>query len=243
MGRRASTATVSLAALALSGCQTSPEPPGEPTAGGGSETASVAPTRSDEPSSAAGPATPEGDPAPEDTATSAPAATSAPTTTPSASDDLEESGTALPDWSSPGPVEQPDDARGAPPQEITGVRTGLHDGYDRVVLDLTGDEPVLGWSADYVDRAIEAASGRPMDLDGEDFLQVGVDGIDWLRDAPERYDGQTVRGDGTQVVTEVGFGPLFEGQQQVLVGVREATAFRVFGLSDPARIVIDVRHP
>jgi hypothetical protein len=129
------------------------------------------------------------------------------------------------------------------PQEITGARTGLHDGYDRVVLDLTGDEPVLGWYADFVDEAVQDPSGLAIDIEGEAFLQIAVRGIDWTTESPERYSGDPVEGSGTEVVTEVAFGGLFEGQQQIVVGLTEETAFRVFSLSDPARIVIDVQHP
>ncbi|SOC57313.1 AMIN-like domain-containing (lipo)protein [Ornithinimicrobium cerasi] len=123
------------------------------------------------------------------------------------------------------------------------MRTGLHAGYDRVVLDLSGEEPVLGWFVSVVDEAVEDPSGLPMDVEGAAFLQVVVRGIDWTTDSPERYDGDPVTGAGTEVVTEVVHGGLFEGQQQIVVGLTEETAFRVFSLPDPARIVIDVQHP
>ena len=60
-----------------------------------------------------------------------------------------------------------DRAASAVGQEITGVRTGLHDGYDRVVLDLTGSDPELGWFAGFTDEAIADPSGRPLDVDGD----------------------------------------------------------------------------
>ena len=44
------------------------------------------------------------------------------------------------------------------------------------------------------------------------------------------------------MVEEVVFGGLFEAQQQILIGLDERTAYRMFALSDPARIVIDIRH-
>lgn len=127
-------------------------------------------------------------------------------------------------------------------QEITGVRTGLHDGYDRVVLDLSGSSPELGWFAGFTDEAIEDPTGRPLDVEGVAFLQLGVNGIDWTTDSPDRYSGATIADDALEVVTEVVFGGLFEGQQQILIGLEEQTAYRMFVLSDPARIVIDIRH-
>ena len=128
-------------------------------------------------------------------------------------------------------------------QEITGVRVGHHDGYDRVVLDLSGDDAVLGWFAFYEDEAVADGSGEPIDVEGSAVLQLSVRGIDWTNDSDERYDGATVSGDEREAVTEVVFGTLFEGQQQVFLGVDERTPYRVFALDDPARIVVDVQHP
>ncbi len=128
-------------------------------------------------------------------------------------------------------------------QEITGVRIGTHDGFDRVVLDLTGDEPGLGWYASFKEEAIHDPSGDPFDMEGDAFLELTVRGINWSKDSAERYNGDAVSGEGTELITEVQFGGLFEGYQQVVIGLRSQTAYRVFALSDPARIVIDVQHP
>lgn len=127
-------------------------------------------------------------------------------------------------------------------QEITDVRVGSHDGYDRVVLDLTDKEPGLGWYAGFVEEAIQDPSGDSFDIEGEAFLQVLVQGIDWATESPDRYDGGPVAGEGADIVTEVQFGGLFEGQQQVVIGLRGQSAYRIFTLADPARIVIDVQH-
>ncbi len=128
-------------------------------------------------------------------------------------------------------------------QEITGVRVGVQDGFDRVVLDLTGEEPGLGWFAGFTDDAVEDPSDLPIDMEGDAFLDVSVGIINWTEESPERYDGTTVEGSGAKIITEVHFGGLFEGYQQVVVGLRSETAYRIFGLSNPARIVIDVQHP
>ena len=150
-----------------------------------------------------------------------------------------------PDWVDPG-----DEVRVPPAgdaieasQEITGVRIAAHDDFDRVVLDLTGDEVVLGWFGLYEDAAYEAGSGRPIDIAGNAVLSVPVDGIDWVNPDPDRTDGSDLDGPGgTENVVEVVFGILFEGQQQVFVSVVDRTPYRIFPLGDPARIVIDVQH-
>lgn len=145
-----------------------------------------------------------------------------------------------PPWGD-GPVEHASNDTGVA-QEITDVRIGAHEGFDRVVLDVTGDEPGLGWYARFTEDAIEDPSDLPLNVDGDAFLEIAVTGIDWTSDSTERYDGSAVSGQGTTVITQVKFGGLFEGQQQVVIGLRSQTAYRVFALSDPARIVIDVQH-
>ncbi|HSP59489.1 MAG TPA: hypothetical protein VLO09_00365, partial [Ornithinimicrobium sp.] len=150
---------------------------------------------------------------------------------------------ALPAWTDDAQERSPGQAAAGGSQEITDVRTGLHEDFDRVVLDLTGDVPVLGWFVGPVDEAVDDPSGLPLDVEGEDFLQLSVRGIDWTSDSPDRYGGAPVAGQGTLVLTEVVFGGLFEGQQQVVLGLRDETDYRIFTLSDPARIVVDLRHP
>ena len=128
-------------------------------------------------------------------------------------------------------------------QEITGIRIAGHEGFDRVVLDLTGDEVVLGWFGLYEDAPYEAGSGRPIDFAGNAVLSVPVEGIDWSNPHPDRTDGSDLGGSGgTGNAVEVVFGILFEGQQQVFVSVVDRTPYRIFPLNDPARIVIDVQH-
>ncbi|WP_134774292.1 AMIN-like domain-containing (lipo)protein [Ornithinimicrobium flavum] len=243
MSRRAcrrTGAATAVAVLLLAGCQAGGEPAGSPTPTSATPTPSeAAPTTQDETSSEDATGTPSEDPT--ETAGEDPTET-APSAGPTG--DATETGlppSALPPWTDDLTEEAPQAAGSA--QEITGVRTGRHEDFDRVVLDLTGDEPTLGWFARLVDEAVEDPSGLPLDVEGERFLQLGIAGIDWTVDSPDRYDDGPVQGQGTEVVTEVVFGALFEGQQQILVGLREDTDYRIFTLADPARIVIDVRHP
>ncbi len=198
-----------------------------------------------------------GEPVPPAASTSGPGGTVAPPGTEAATPEPSPSQSSGPAESTPaGPVvsEPPwgeasvtqnpvDQSAGEQGQEITGVRIGAQEGFDRVVLDLTGEDPQLGWSASFQPEAIADPSGEPLEMEGEEFLEVSVSGIDWARESPDRYDGAAVIADSATVVTQVNFGGLFEGNQQVVIGLKSHTAYRVFALSGPARIVIDVRHP
>ena len=227
--RRAAAATAAVALL-LAGCSGGQAPtPSEPTSTSPTPAASTSTPQQSATSS---------DPAEPSGTSSAPATSPSPSSAPPVPDVNE----SLHPWLT-GPSEQdPSQAVPENSQEITGVRIGVHDGYDRVVLDLTGDEPHLGWFAGFVDEPIEDPTGEPLAVEGDAFLQLGIYGIDWTTPSADRYSGASVDGGSLEVVEEVVFGGLFEAQQQILIGLDERTAYRMFALSDPARIVIDIRH-
>lgn len=228
--RRAAAATAAVALL-LAGCSGGQAPtPSEPT---NTSPTPAASTSTPQPS---GTATAPADPS---EASSVPATSPPPGSSAPPVPDVDES---LHPWLTTPSEQDPSQAVPENSQEITGVRVGLHDWYDRVVLDLSGDEPHLGWFAGFVDEPIEDPTGEPLAVEGDAFLQLGIYGIDWTTPSAERYSGASVDGGSLEVVEEVVFGGLFEAQQQVLIGLDERTAYRVFALSGPARIVIDIRH-
>lgn len=128
---------------------------------------------------------------------------------------------------------------------VTGVRTGQGPDYDRVVFDL-GGTGTPGWYVDYVRRPRFDGSGEPVPLEGEVYLQVGLRGIGLPFDTGlTAYGDDTTRvpGTGTQGVVEIAPGGVFEGDQLAWIGLTGAERpFRVFALSDPTRVVVDVRH-
>ncbi|WP_194288693.1 AMIN-like domain-containing (lipo)protein [Ornithinicoccus halotolerans] len=124
---------------------------------------------------------------------------------------------------------------------VTDIRTGVHNHFERVVLDIEGGSQV-GWSAEYTDNPALDGSGAPVSLAGDGTLAVIVRGVALPSGDDHPYDpGQLlVQPDNTSMVTEVLRTAPFEGQLQVFVGTREEVAFRVFRLGDPERLVIDV---
>ena len=44
-------------------------------------------------------------------------------------------------------------------------------------------------------------------------------------------------------IREVVFGSMFEGTQEIFIGVESKEPFRVYLLKSPTRIVLDVQHP
>ena len=123
------------------------------------------------------------------------------------------------------------------------VRAGRHDGFDRVVVDLTGSG-TPGWSAAYVDAAAEAGSGMPIEVAGDSLLRVRLSGMAMPEPGDPVYDGGIFGLDTHSLgaVVEVMRTTPFEGELQLLVGMDgDPRAYDVFVLEDPLRLVVDVR--
>lgn len=127
---------------------------------------------------------------------------------------------------------------------VTDIRTGRHDGFDRVVYEL-GGRGRPGWRVAYVDEALQDGSGFPVEVAGEAILEVQITGSTYPGDSgAEPYDGpDPVRAQPGGSVVEVRGALVFEGVTQSFIGVSEPGApFTVDVLTDPTRLVIDVQR-
>jgi hypothetical protein len=126
---------------------------------------------------------------------------------------------------------------------VTQIRTGLHDGYDRVVFEVDGTG-APGWDVRYVDEATGQGSGNSIPVQGNAILQVTITGVGYPTETGiEEYDGSApLPGAGTEVLAEVVWDSTFEGTSVAFVGSRERTPFRVYLLQNPTRLVLDVVH-
>jgi len=128
---------------------------------------------------------------------------------------------------------------------LTGVRTARQAGYDRVVFDL-GGKGTPGWYVDYTASPTADGSGDPVAVEGTVYLQVVLRGMGLPFDTgiePFGDDTTRIQATGTEGVTEIAPGGVFEGDQVAFIGLTGAERpFRVFALADPARVVVDVQH-
>ncbi|ADG74066.1 conserved hypothetical protein [Cellulomonas flavigena DSM 20109] len=124
---------------------------------------------------------------------------------------------------------------------VTEVRTGEHDGYDRVVYQLEGGQGVPGYRVGYVEQAVEDPSGEVRQVDGDAILQVWLVGTTYPTESGPQEHSQDLRpadGDVEHVVRPL----TFEGMTQSFVGVDDGPReFRVTVLGDPARVVVDLQ--
>ncbi|GAA5101651.1 AMIN-like domain-containing (lipo)protein [Nocardia iowensis] len=130
---------------------------------------------------------------------------------------------------------------------ITGVRSGRHDCFDRLVFDLAG--PAAGYRVGYVEAVTMDGSGAPVPLRGGAFLNVVVLAPAYDDAGNATYlpanRNELVDVTGYQTFRQVAWAGSFEGQTTVGLGVRGRLPMRAFTLDGPgngSRVVVDVAH-
>ncbi|TNM69649.1 hypothetical protein FHN55_02545 [Streptomyces sp. NP160] len=126
---------------------------------------------------------------------------------------------------------------------VTGVRTGRHTGFDRVVIDFTGGVPQHRerWLP-RGERLRADGSGRVVPLQGDRVLEVVITGAD-------RFQAARRTAPKLPAVRSTYLSPSFEATVQVGVGVRTADGSRgrvvrvVEIHGEHPRLVIDIAHP
>ncbi|MPZ98692.1 MAG: hypothetical protein GEU80_04995 [Dehalococcoidia bacterium] len=134
---------------------------------------------------------------------------------------------------------------------LVDARVGEHDGYDRLVFEFASTWPGLelaqgvpSYAIEYVAGASECGSGFTVDPQGSEILQVTF---------PDSYVYDPNTGEATidtleitqdfQVILEVEEICGFEAQSIWVVGTDAEQPFRIFELSNPTRLVIDIAIP
>ncbi|MDA0180106.1 hypothetical protein OJ997_07345 [Solirubrobacter phytolaccae] len=123
--------------------------------------------------------------------------------------------------------------------ELFGAAAGCHSTFDRFVIRARSATP--GYDVRYVSQIVEDGSGDPVSLLGTRRIRVIV------RDARGHTSGGTnllpsVITPGCSNLRQIKNAGDFEGQVTFGLGLRRRTGFRVFRLTGPTRIVIDVKH-
>lgn len=140
----------------------------------------------------------------------------------------------------PPPSGPPEDTQPAPGTQLdlTGVRAGVHDGYDRLVLDLTGTG-TPGSAVRLTTEPTADGSGFPVEYTGAQALTVMLHGMTY-----NDVDA-VVSGIPAGVIASVKVMGTFEGDQLIVIGLTDPDItlddVSVFPLGDPTRLVVDVR--
>jgi hypothetical protein len=131
-----------------------------------------------------------------------------------------------------------------PRANITDVRIGTHDGYDRVVFEFRDGLPEAS-----LERAAPPfthdASGEPIAVEGDSFLRLVMrGGTKQQDDGTSSYDGPTEFDPGHPALVDLVEGGDFEAQSTWYFGLSAESCVRVLTLTDDgmARLVFDIEQ-
>ncbi|WP_035771736.1 hypothetical protein [Arthrobacter sp. Br18] len=130
--------------------------------------------------------------------------------------------------------------------QVANVRTGRHDCFDRMVVDLDGKAP--SYSVKYAPLH-GIGSGHPIPLRGNADLRLIMDAPSYDREGQPTYPiidrSELANVAGYQTFRQLAWAGSYEGQTLIGLGVRARLPFRTFVLDVPgggSRLVVDVAH-
>lgn len=132
--------------------------------------------------------------------------------------------------------------------QITDVRVGTHDGYDRIVFEFMGEggaDAIPPFTVEQARPPFTAdGSGLPIAVGGDEFLRVYLFG--GSKRSPTggiTYTGPTRFGEEMPRLDELVESGDFEDVSTWIAGLNEGDGcYRVAMLSAPSRLVIDLEH-
>jgi hypothetical protein len=121
---------------------------------------------------------------------------------------------------------------------IADLRTGTHPGYDRLTIQFVNGQPAsIELRPQSGTTFTTSPKGDQVTLAGKNGILVIIHGAD----LHTGYSGSTDIKTGYAGLVEVRQVEDFEGVVQIAMGVSGTTCYRMFVLTNPARVVIDVQ--
>ena len=120
---------------------------------------------------------------------------------------------------------------------LTGIRAATHEGFTRVVLEFSGKGTPGVRRAAWTDEAVEQGRGLPIQVEGEAVLDLVIDGTPMTASENPYPSGTHTRAGDLDVVSD----GTFEDNTHVVIGAPAPRQFQIGFLSNPVRMVIDIR--
>ena len=120
---------------------------------------------------------------------------------------------------------------------LTGIRAATHEGFTRVVLEFSGEGTPGVWRGAWTDEAVEQGRGLPIQVEGEAVRDLIIDGTPMTATENPYPGGTHTRAADLDVVSD----GTFEDNTHVVIGAPTTRQFQIGFLSDPVRMVIDIR--
>jgi hypothetical protein len=131
---------------------------------------------------------------------------------------------------------------GAPIAVLKEVRTASHANFDRVVFEFEGDR-LPSHHVEYVDRPVrQCGSGDAVELAGDAWLIVRMTPARAHTEAGQATVKERERRLALPVLKELESICDFEAEVSWALGLASTNRYRVMELSNPARLVVDVKH-
>jgi hypothetical protein len=125
---------------------------------------------------------------------------------------------------------------------LVDVRIGTHEGYDRIAFEFEGDE-LPPYEVKYVAQPTDCGSGKEVLVGGTAALQVNLLIAQAHDDEGNLTIPSTDIAAGYPAIVQALSSCDFEALVTCVAGTEGDRPFRVFELSGPTRLVIDVQHP
>lgn len=120
---------------------------------------------------------------------------------------------------------------------LTGIRAATHEGFTRVVLEFSGKGTPGVRHGAWTDEAVEQGRGLPIQVEGEAFLDLVIDGTPMTATESPYPGGTHTRAGDLDVVSD----GTFEDNTHVVIGAPAPRQFQIGFLSNPVRMVVDIR--
>lgn len=128
-----------------------------------------------------------------------------------------------------------------PVARLVAVRTGTHEGFDRVVFEF--DERVPGYHIEYIDQPVrKCGSGKVAPLAGDGWLEVRMYPAKAHTEEGQPTVSNRERTPKLPVLSELELTCDFEAVVTWVFGVESPNRYQVRELSSPPRLVIDLKH-
>jgi hypothetical protein len=124
--------------------------------------------------------------------------------------------------------------------QLWNLRTGNDGTFDRIVFDERVS--MSGYSVRYVTRVLYDASGQVVPLRGRYFLRVAISGATTASLPGLRSVMPSILTPGLPEIAQIRKAGEFERVVSYGIGLNRYRGFRVFRLTSPTRLVIDVLH-
>ena len=129
----------------------------------------------------------------------------------------------------------------APVAMLVAVRTGTHDGFDRIVFEF--DERVPGYHIEYIDRPVrKCGSGNVTQMAGDGWLEVRMSPVNAHTEEGRPTVAERERMPNLPVLSELELTCDFEAIVTWVFGVESPNHYQVREMNSPPRLVVDVKH-